>query len=311
LKKTLSIITTLALLAPVCALHAANTSVNCDKKSLQGEIDKMNRLDVNTVSVSGNCDEDIVVSGFADLTISGVNGASITATGNESGDKSGLSVRNGSKVRVESLTINGGGLGLECTERSKCTLRDVSTQGGAGGVAAQDQSAIDILGVSNILNSTGSGVAAYGASSINMRPAWLSGFVPDEPGSLISGHVTGVWVQDGSFFRSDNLTVSGNDQGIFAQRNATLKVISNGDPAGPLVGEVSNSASNGININRGSTAQIITVVKDNAGWGVVVGALSFGQIFSEFSGNGGSILCTHVTAVTADDQGPGGASTCP
>lgn len=56
--------------------------MDCGKKSLQNEIDKLKKEDVNIVTIFGTCTKDIVVSGFADLTLFGTAGASITATVN-------------------------------------------------------------------------------------------------------------------------------------------------------------------------------------------------------------------------------------
>lgn len=66
---------------------------------------------------------------------------------------------------------------------------------------------MNILGSSSIIDSLNTGIGVYGASNINMGPNWLSGFDPAEPGPSISGHgFAGASVQDGSFFRSDNVS---------------------------------------------------------------------------------------------------------
>lgn len=326
MKNTLILVIAAALMSPVVSLHAAKvvvagSDVDCSKKSLQVEIDKLDKTAVNALNIYGNCNETIVVDGHADLTLIGVDGASITAAAINNASPSPLTATGGSKIRVENLTLNGGGNTFVCNQRSSCTLFNVTSQDGFNGIAAQDQSGIDVIGASSILNSTnpqgGTGIGVYGASSVNVQPDWSAGFVADAPAALISGHGTGVFAQDGSFVRMDNATVSENEIGIVIQRNATLKVISNSDfDAGiPRTGEVSNNTGPAIIVRNGSSAQILAKLSGN-GNGVYVGALSYAQVFSEFSPDAtGNVQCTHPTAVTADDQSldenGNPVSTCP
>jgi hypothetical protein len=94
---------------------------------------------------------------------------------------------------------------------------------------------------------------------------------------------------DGSFLRTDDVTISGNETGVFATRDINLKMFG---------GEVSGSTFDGIDVTNGSTAQIRTTVSDNLGTGIFMGALTFAQIFSAFSGNGSDVVCSHVTSIS-------------
>ena len=319
MKKTLSSVVALTLMIPALAVHAkpadpSGNDVDCIKKSLQDEINKLDKSIANILNISGNCDEDIVVSGHADLTLVGVDGASITAIAIPPSNNSAVSIKGGSKVSLETLTLIGGSSGLGCTGGSHCTLLNVSTQGGRGGIAAQDQSTIYILGSASIMDTTGNGefgdkpgfgVAAYGASSINVRPEWATGLDENEPGPTISGHSVGAFIQDGSFLRSDNAFITDNDTGVHSRRNSTIKVFNN------TVGSISNNTYDAVVVTQGSTAQIGAEIHDNGGAGVSIGSLSFAQVFSTFSGNAGAnVACTHSTSVSQDDQN-GGGSTCP
>ena len=285
----------LLLAAPVCTVHAAPSSVDCSKKSLQGVIDRLPKEVPNIVTISGTCTEDIVVDGFADLTLVGTVGASITATVFDNLDQ-GNSTRallvNNSKVTVETLTINAGSVGVSCQNRSTCTIRNATIQGGWGGMSLGDQSAGDILGSTTIQNSLGIGLGIFGASTVNMRAEPRGEGLP---GPVISGHGDGsgigigVLMLDGSFLRTDDVTISGNDTGVFAARGVNIRIFG---------GEVSGSTFDGIDVTSGSTAQIRTTVSDNLRTGIFLGPLTFAQIFSDFSGNGLNVDCSHVTSIS-------------
>lgn len=285
----------LLLLAPVYTLQAAGTAVDCSKKSLQGEIDKFDKNVPNIVTISGTCTEDIVVDGFSDLTLVGTAGASITATVFDNLDQGNSTLAllvNNSEVTVETLTINAGSEGVACRNRSTCTIRNTIIQGGWNGMSFQDQSAGDILGSTTIQNSLGIGLGIFGASTVNMRSEPRGEGLP---APIISGHGDGsgigfgVLMLDGSFLRTDDVTISGNDTGVFAIRDVNIKMFG---------GEVSGNTFVGVEVSNGSTAQIRTTVSDNLGNGIVLGPLTFAQIFSDFSGNGTNVVCSHVTSIS-------------
>ena len=319
MKRALSFCIALALSGPLLAAQSEQGTrppkkVDCDRQSLQNEIDKLIKSRTNSLAVSGDCYEYIVIAGHVDLTL--IGSGSITGPGADFEDNPTVLVKEGSKVRLEGLTLVDGSSGLSCTERSHCTLVDVTVRGGTNGVEAQDQSGLDILGASEILDSReagGWGIGVFGASAVNVRPASFSDFEGGEQGTLVSGHGVGVTVLDGSFFRSDNADIVNNQFGVVAQRNATIKVISNTDASsGERIGQVSGNAAVGVVVTRGSTGQVVTTIADNGGTGVLIGPLSFALVFSEFSNNGaGNVVCDHPTAVSQDDQGPGGSTTCP
>ena len=217
----------LLLVLPVFAVQAATTSVKCDKKSLAGAIDRLDKAEPNIVNITGDCNEDIVVSGHKDLKLIGHDGASITATVYDDDPDLGLvnsttalAIEN-SKVTLQGLTINGGYHGVECFTSSDCIFRDVTIPRGWWGVSAQDNSKLHILGSSTISNALSAGVAAYGASHLVMGPDTWNNWSAGETGPVITGNDIGVWVQDGSFFRSDNVSITYNNWGIFAQRDVT------------------------------------------------------------------------------------------
>jgi hypothetical protein len=300
MKTILSVLLALSLFSPVLAVQAKShksekgkgNSVDCSGESFQSAVDKLKKSKKSTLRISGDCAEDVVVSGFSDLTLIGEDGASISATG----DTIALLMDARSLVTVESLTIYGGNTGASCTGRSNCVFRHVIVEGGDTGITVQDQSGVDIVGSSSIQNSTlTAGIGIFGASTVNIRPEpWGQ----TAPGPTISGHAfAGVLVQDGSFLRTDNVDISDNGVGIFARRGAVVKVFSDASLPG-----VSNNGD-GIVLQAAASAQIISSVTNNSGVGLRVGPLSYARsIASVIAGNGTDIECTHATSVTQPDS---------
>lgn len=298
----------LFLLASAFAVHAKdkpqNETLDCNTDSLQDLLDTLIPTDINIVEFSGDCQGLITIEGFSDLTLIGIDGGSISGVyvaGDQSASTTALDVV-ASRVTLQDVTINSGNYGLFCTDRSACVLRDVTVQNGHYGVAAQDQTALDILGSSLITNNESWGVSAFGASTVNMRPSWDSGFDPAEAGPVVSGNGTGLWIQDGSFFRSDNVTVSGNGAGVRAQRDAVIKMFVaydfvNGAWFVPGAG-VNDNSGYGFYVRQNSTAQIGLPVQNNGGSGIRLGSLSFLQNAGlDFAQNGGDdVSCEDVTA---------------
>ena len=298
---------TLLLLLPAFSIQAETLSVKCDKKSLANVIGKLDKSESNTINITSDCNEDIVISGHKDLTLIGHDGASITATlfddTPEDWEDStiALLVEN-SHITVQTLTINPG-RGVSCTGRSTCVFRDVKILGGNNGLSYTDQSAGDILGLSVIQDSLGTGLGIFSASTVNVRPdPYVTG---DEAGPVISGHAgKGVYVFDNSYLRTDNVTISNNGGGVFAQRESVIKIFG---------GEVNNNLSEGIVITKGGSAQIWSEVSNNVGDGIAVGALAFAQVeLAEILGNLGlSVNCAHSTAVVSLGEATLDDTNCP
>jgi hypothetical protein len=180
-------------------------------------------------------------------------------------------------------------------EESTCVFRDAIIQGGHGGLDFRDQSQGNIVGSTVIQGGLGAGLGIYGASSVNIRPEDVLGAGRLLPGPVISGWWIGANVVDGSFLRTDNAIFSGNGDGIYASRNAVIKIYGfNGN------GGVINSVYEGIVIEYASTAAISVPITGNGGAGIWVGPLSFVQNhgFTTFSGNGSDVHCDHPTAIS-------------
>ena len=177
---------TLLLVLPAFSLQASTLSVKCDKKSLATAIDKLDKSASNTINITGDCNEDIVISGHQDLTLIGHDGASITATVFDDDPAEGREKSTTalfieySDVTLQNLTLNGGSEAATCWARSVCEFRDVIMPSGWNGVWASDHSKLYIFGSSMITNLLGNGVSAYSASHVVIGPDMLWKFSEED-----------------------------------------------------------------------------------------------------------------------------------
>jgi hypothetical protein len=277
---------------PVLSAQAANVAVDCTKKaSVNVALGKLDRSVANTVTITGTCTEDVVVSAHRDLTIVGNAGAGLIASvlsGNTATNT--VTVNGNSRVTLQSLSITGGSQGVYCDDRSTCVLKNIAIQGGQdGGLSVQKQSSADVLDGS-IVNSQNNGVGVFGASSVNVRS-------DSSPNPVqISGHANfGLVVQDGSFARVDGATISSNGTGASADRGAVLKLLGT---------NVSGNTGDGV-IVRASSLQITGSVTNNGNNGIWVRKLGFvaftpsqGQTVTVTGNAGQSVFCENVTSST-------------
>lgn len=291
-KSLMSLIITLSL-TPAISIYAGDkiktASLDCTSISLGAEIAKLDRSVANVLEFTGNCNEDIVVVGHRDLTLRGLDGASITAT-NEAAVALFISR---STITVESTTLYGGSGSASCTDRSDCVFIDVSMFGGDGVLGVQSQSSADLIGSGTISGGSSIGVGVYGASNVNIRPTWAAGYDSEEAGYAISDNGwTGAVVQDGSFFRSDNTSYTNNGtNGLLIRRGATAKVFSGYSLPGITGNQV------GIDIYSNSTAEINVPINGND-YGLAIGALSSVKANkAPIADNGTNIECYEQPAV--------------
>jgi len=302
---------TLFLVLPIFSLQAATISVKCDKKSLATAIDNLDKSASNTINITGDCFEDIVISGHKDLTLIGHDGASITATvfdPNPEPPNNPVGLANStravgvelSNVTFQDLTINGGSQAASCI-RSVCEFRDVTIPRGWDGVGATLHSKLYILGSSMITtNDLGVGVAVYSDSHLIIAPTGLQNWSEGDAGPVITGNYVGVWVQE-SFLRSDNATITQSLAGIYARRNSTIRVYGQTEPV--PVGEVSNNTW-GILLESSSTAHTRRVSITDNDEGISVGPLSLAQVNEiNFDSNDADIVCEHHTSVVMGHGG--------
>ena len=107
---------------------------NCDKHD---SISKALRLlahtnpqGPNNITVSGNCNENLVIQSMDRLTLITGNGASITDS--SSGSSAVVDIEDSHSVNVQGFIIDGGNGGVNCGSASVCYLTGNTIQDGVG-----------------------------------------------------------------------------------------------------------------------------------------------------------------------------------
>ena len=291
-----------------CGAKTGLTSIGAALKALKYSEGEGPR----TINVSGACTENVVVTNMLQLTINGVNGASITAVSRDLADV--VDIRD-SHVTLSNLKIDGLNSvnydAVDCEQGSFCTLIGNTIQGSADAVGVYPLSKAIIIG-GVLQNNDSSGVFARGDVLAH--------------GVLIQGNAAGIVVQ-----RGGRATANFGDPLYLPSTALTpTTVINNG--TGILVNEgaeflcggclVENNAGDGIHLDvsaamtvqrgflaNGSTAE--AAITGNAGFGVYVGDLSSAAFHGSPSvmGNGQpDINCNSPTAVTRGALSAAGGS---
>ena len=267
----------------------------------------------NTVTISGACKENVVIKNMLQLTINGVNGASITDASGGAADV--VDIRD-SHVTLNNLKIDGLNSvnfdAVDCEQGSFCTVIGSTIQGGADAVGAYPLSRAIIVG-GTLQNNTFSGILARGGDVL-------------AHGVLIQGNPNGITVQRGGRATAN----FGDPLYLPATALTPTTVINNG--TGILVREgaeflcggclVENSSGDGIHLDLSAAATVQTgslangstaeaAITGNAGFGVYVGDLSSAAFRGSPSvaGNGQpDINCNSPTAVTRGALSAAGGS---
>ena len=262
-----------------CGGKSGFTSIGSALKSLQyseghGPI---------TINVTGACHENVVIHNTQQLTLNGVNGASISDASN--GNADAIDVDN-SVVTISGFTIDGGIDGISCYNGTYCQLLGNTIEG------ARDN-AIFIFLTSRatinggVLQHNGGGLGVWGADVYARSLA-----VQDNDGIGVSvgrgGRLSftrsvsndnqgyGIWLQ-GSNLTCNPCTVTGDqDVGVYMDSGSVAEFSGN---AGPIV-----------------------INSIGAGLGVLVGDLTtsifHGTVSVTGSGGALAITCNSVTSAT-------------
>ena len=239
--------------------QAANVSVNCDthdsiRKALH-LVAISNSKGPSTITVSGACEENVVIQGMDRLTLITKNGASITDSSN--GSLAVVDIEDSRSVRLQGFTINGGNGGVLCNTASVCYLTGNTIQDGGGngvGVFADSDAVLE----SNVIQNNGSR-----GSTVNDRSRMVSS------NDVFQGNgAQGVAVISGSYFGASNSSFLNNNVGVEGFLNSTLRVGgstisgSGGDGAILLAGAaasfggttITGNGGNGVHLEDGSVA---------------------------------------------------------
>ncbi len=233
----------------------------------------------NTVTVSGSCNENILIQGFDRLTLVSTTGATINdASG---GQRPVVDIEDSRRVTLQGFTVNGGLDGVICGNASVCYFTGNTIQSSVGqeGVAA------------------GNGAQAFLTDNI-IKNNGTRGLTLNEGSRVFSTADTfqgnadsGVVANSGAYFTCSNSTIENNGNGgVVLTDHSTGRIISC---------TISGNTGNGVTVQRGSEARFdsyngAATVTTNTGSGVLVRDLSF-SLFSGGANITGNLGGTDVS----------------
>src|SRR5437762_4385508 len=149
--------------------QAANLSVNCEKHESISQalrlLAKTNPQGPNKISVSGACDENLVIQSMDRLTLITGNGASVTDS--SSGSSAVVDIEDSHSVTVQGFTLNGGNGGVSCGSASVCYLTGNTIQDGVGNGVFLSGGSHAFLESNVIQNNGGRGSIVSGGSQMS------------------------------------------------------------------------------------------------------------------------------------------------
>lgn len=203
--------------------RAADLKVNCSGSgalsTINGALKLLSPMGPNTVTVSGACNENVVIQSFDRLSLIANPGASVTDASN--GNLDTILITDSQGISLTGFTINGGDTGVRCVNGSLCRLSGNTVQGVQGygvvvngsraslngdtiqnnilrGLSVVDDGAVDASGITvqgngdGVVLNTAGHVTAFGGTTIQNN----QGF--------------GVLAANGSTFRCFPCTITGN-----------------------------------------------------------------------------------------------------
>jgi hypothetical protein len=257
----------------VCALtfcvyaQAVNLKVNCNStgtlSAINGALKLLNPQGPNTLTVSGNCKENVVIQSFDRLTLIANPGALINDASGGTVDV--ITIVDSQRITIQGFTINGGGEGIICYSHSLCRFNGNTIQGSTGDGVSISRARAEFM--SNIIQN-------HPGRGLDVREA---GEALTDGDTIRSNGAAGVRLEDGSFLFAVSSTVQGNGgNGIRLTDHSTLRSRDN---------TITANGANGVSLEGGSEARFgvdVTgnVVTGNAGHGVSVNDLSFANFES-------------------------------
>jgi len=216
--------------------RAATLNVNCAGKdglnSIGAALKVLQHTEDHgrsTINVSGACHENILIQNMDELTLNGVNGASITDAANGAADVVDV---DHSSVTLSGLTINGGYDGVACYYGSYCHLIRNTIQGAAdSGVLIYELTRAQFDG--GVLQHNAEGLAVAGgditANSLTVQQNSYIGVGVSEGGRLrfqrsvsANNQSYGIWVQSGNVVCA-GCSVNGNQWGgVYMELGASV-----------------------------------------------------------------------------------------
>src|SRR6267154_4447132 len=286
------------------SVQATNVSVNCDKHESVSKalrlLAKTNPLGPNKVTVSGGCNENLVIQSMDRLTLTTGNGASIT-------DSSGatlpvVDIEDSHSVTLQGFTINGGSGGVVCNTTSVCYLTGNTIQDGAGtgvGVFADSHAVLE----SNVNQNNG-----FRGATVNDRSRMASS------NDVFQGNgAQGVAVISGAYLGTSNSSFLNNTVGVEGFLNSTLR-LNGGTISGSVCVSSTPFCGFGVVLLGGAQASFSGMtITANGGSGIHLEDGSFAVFFgTTITGNlsGTDVECAPQFPITRFVAGTGGITNC-
>jgi len=227
--------------------EAVDLDVNCARHHSIGRalhmLARINPQGPNTIIVSGECKETLVIQSMDRLTLITKKGASIT-------DPSGrtlavVDIENSQRVTLQGFTINGGAQGILCSTASLCYLTGNTIQGPGG-------FGINVIKGSRVFLES------------NMIEDWARGAFIDSGAQVFSSNDvfqsnggSALVILAAAYFESLNSKFDNNGVGIDAGGTLTLRG-----------GTISGNSSDGIRLLSGKAVFLGPTITGNGGVGV-------------------------------------------
>ena len=275
--------------------EAAHLSVNCDKHESISRVlrllAKTNPQGPNKITVSGSCDENLVIQSMDRLTLITEKGASITDS--SGGSLAVVGIEDSHSATVQGFTINGGGGGLTCGSASVCYLTGNTIQDGVGNGVFVSGGSNAFLESNVIQNNGGRGSIVSGGSQMSSINDVFQG-----------NTAQGADVGSGSYFQTSNSNFLNNGVGL---RVGTSTVQLGG-------GTISGNLGDGmILLGNASVAFFGPTITGNGGVGVHLEDGAFaGFVAANITGNlsGTDIDCAPQFPITRFVERTGGITNC-
>jgi hypothetical protein len=310
---TTSAMLTMALAASIPAAMAARHSATAEPEAASATLQALNPDEIrficsrqkklgdflaqlepgvpHTIRVVGACHENLVLSGFARLTLLAWPGASISdASG---GTDYVVQTARSATVELQGFRINGS---VGCFEGSTCSFITDTFQGGDGVTVIRSYA--DLLSGSIIQNCAG-GLFVGNGSVVRTDSLTVRNCDGD-----------GIRVVGGAHVTVFSSTIRNNDgSGIRGRAQASIRVFD---------GTIRGNGADGITVDSGSNLQVLnetgTSITNNAAAGVSVGDLSFAELgeLTTVTGNlgGTDVLCLPQFSATRGAFAVGGSTNC-
>ncbi len=248
---------------------AGDVTVNCgSENTISKALAALNPSVPKTITVSGQCNENVSIQSFTRLTLVGKSGASIN---DASGGTAFVVDIEDSTVKLQGLAINGGTVGVFCGNFSVCRFggNTIQNASGPGVQVVQSRATFDTGTIQN----NGVGLTSLESSSVRSNGGLMvqqnngSGVIADTDGSFVAVSTTiqnnagpGIETVVGASLTLLGNTISGNQaygvtvlgrsEAHFFQNN----VITGNSSGGVAVRDVSHALFEVGNTITGNTA---------------------------------------------------------